>query len=219
MPYGVFPVPKRRDSGKGAPASTSLAVRIRTRLARAALDSELANGADPASSAELALRAEQLSSPAERARIANGLVEALGDARRGEPMTLRPAAAARGGSRRRGRHPRARPQASRRSARRHCRGRRRGAARRRPQERDVPPRRGRSARRDPVGAIGSGRNAGDGRRVRGASRLTALRLDVGSRRVVQARGEGPWITSDTTFRASFREFYSPRIRTSMRIGS
>jgi hypothetical protein len=89
MPYGVFPVPKRRDSGKGATASTSLAVWIRTRLGRAALDSELANGADPASSAELALRAEQLSSPAERARIANGLVEALGDARRGEPMTLR----------------------------------------------------------------------------------------------------------------------------------
>jgi hypothetical protein len=85
MPSGVFPVPKRRDSGTGA----SLAVRIRTRLGRAQLDGELANGADPASSAELALRAEQLSSPGERARIANGLVEALGDARRGEPMTLR----------------------------------------------------------------------------------------------------------------------------------
>jgi hypothetical protein len=87
MPYGVFPVPKRPASTKsGGP---SLAVRIRSRFGRAELDSELANGADPAGSAELALRAEQLSSPAERARIANVLVETLGDARRGEPMTLR----------------------------------------------------------------------------------------------------------------------------------
>jgi hypothetical protein len=40
-------------------------------------------------SAELAHRATQLGWTAERARIANALVEALGDARRGEPMTLR----------------------------------------------------------------------------------------------------------------------------------
>jgi hypothetical protein len=89
MPYGVFPVPKSRDSGKGG-TGRSLAVRIRTRIGRAELDSELANGADPTGSAELALRAEQLNSPPERARIANALVESLGDARRGEPMTLRP---------------------------------------------------------------------------------------------------------------------------------
>lgn len=89
MPYGVFPVPKRRDSDMSGTPGLSLAVRIRTRLGRAQLDSELASGSDPASSAELALRAKQLSSPAERSRIANGLVEALGDARRGEPMTLR----------------------------------------------------------------------------------------------------------------------------------
>ena len=89
MPNGVFPVPKSRDSGKSDTTGTSLAVRIRTRLGRAELDSELAQGAEPASSAELALRAEQLSSLAERARIANALVESLGDARRGEPMTLR----------------------------------------------------------------------------------------------------------------------------------
>jgi hypothetical protein len=88
MPYGVFPVPKSRDAGESDTTGPGLAVRIRTRLGRAQLDSELANGADPAGS-ELALRAEQLSSPSERARIANGLVEALGDARRGEPMTLR----------------------------------------------------------------------------------------------------------------------------------
>jgi hypothetical protein len=89
MPYGVFPAPKNRDSGNSATTGPSLAVRIRTRFGRAQLDSELASGADPVGSAELALRAEQLSSPAERARIANALVEALGDARRGEPMTLR----------------------------------------------------------------------------------------------------------------------------------
>ena len=71
------------------PTSQSLAVRIRTRLGRAELDRELANGVDPAGSAELRLRAEQLSSPRERARIANALVETLGDARRGHPMTLR----------------------------------------------------------------------------------------------------------------------------------
>ena len=90
MPYGVFPVPKSRDSGTSGLTGKSLAVRIRTRFGRAELDSELANGADPAGSATLALRAEHLSSPAARARIANALVEGLGDARRGEPMTLRP---------------------------------------------------------------------------------------------------------------------------------
>jgi nucleotide-binding universal stress UspA family protein len=89
MPYGVFPVPKGRDSGNSRTTGPSLAVRIRTRFGRAELDSELARGAERADSAELALRAEQLSSPAERARIANALVESLGDARRGEPMTLR----------------------------------------------------------------------------------------------------------------------------------
>jgi nucleotide-binding universal stress UspA family protein len=90
MPYGVFPVPESRDSARSGPTGPSLAVRIRTRFGRAQLDEALANGADPAGGAELALRAEQLSSPAERARIANAFVEALGDARRGEPMTLRP---------------------------------------------------------------------------------------------------------------------------------
>jgi hypothetical protein len=54
------------------------------------LDEQPAQGADPAASPELALRADQLRSPTERARIANALVEALGDARRvGEPLTIR----------------------------------------------------------------------------------------------------------------------------------
>ena len=93
MPYGVFPAPETRDYNRSGPTRPSLAVRIRTRFRRAELDKALATGADPGESAELALRAKQLSSPAERARIANGLanalVEALGDARRGEPMTFR----------------------------------------------------------------------------------------------------------------------------------
>jgi hypothetical protein len=68
----------------------SLALRIRTRLLRTQLDEQLAHGADPAEGSELALRAEQLGSPSERTRIADALVETLGDARRiGEPLTIR----------------------------------------------------------------------------------------------------------------------------------
>jgi hypothetical protein len=93
MPYGVVPAPETRDSNRSGPTGPSLAIRIRTGFRRAELDRALATGVDPGGGAELALRAEQLGSPAERARIANGLanalVEALGDARRGEPMTLR----------------------------------------------------------------------------------------------------------------------------------
>jgi len=79
MPSGIFPVPKSRP----VPARTrpSLAVRIRTRWRRNRLDQELSHGVDPATSAELGLRAAQLRSLAERARLANALVEALGDAR------------------------------------------------------------------------------------------------------------------------------------------
>ena len=64
----------------------SLALRIRTRLSRAVLDEELAYGAEPAGRPDLALRAEQLSSRAERTRIADALVESLGS----EPMTILP---------------------------------------------------------------------------------------------------------------------------------
>ena len=68
-----------------------LALRIRTRLLRSQLDEQLAHGSDPTEGAELALRAEQLHSPTERVRIADALIETLGDARRiGEPLTIRP---------------------------------------------------------------------------------------------------------------------------------
>jgi hypothetical protein len=58
-----------------------LAVRLLTRIKRPGLDVELSRGVDPAASDELSLRAAELRSPAERARLANALVEALGDAR------------------------------------------------------------------------------------------------------------------------------------------
>jgi hypothetical protein len=82
----VFPAPETRDSNRSGPTGPSLAVRIRTRFRRAELNKALATGVDPGGGAELALRAEQLGSPAGRARIAIALVEALGD----EPMTLWP---------------------------------------------------------------------------------------------------------------------------------
>lgn len=68
----------------------SLGTQLSARLRRTRLDRELAQGADPGTRAELARRAGQLRSPEERARIANALVEAVGDARRNEPVTLRP---------------------------------------------------------------------------------------------------------------------------------
>ena len=87
MPNGVFPVPKFRHVPH-ARTRPSLAVRVRTRWRRNRLDEELAHGVDPATSAELSLRAAQLRSPAERARLANALVETLGDARRSEPRAF-----------------------------------------------------------------------------------------------------------------------------------
>jgi hypothetical protein len=80
VPPGVFPVPKFRPAASD-PTRPSLALRVRTRLRRSRLDDELARGADPAASAELGLRAAQLRSKSGRRRLANALVEKLGDAR------------------------------------------------------------------------------------------------------------------------------------------
>ena len=89
MPSGIFPVPKFRSVlNHTVAARPSLALRIRTRWRRDRLDKELSQGADPAASAELTLRAAQLRSPVVRVRFANALVEALGDARRNEPVTV-----------------------------------------------------------------------------------------------------------------------------------
>jgi hypothetical protein len=87
MPNGIFPVPGFHPTP--SPSGPSLAVRVWTRLRRNRLDQELALGADPGGSASLGHRAAQLRSPGERARLANALVETLGDARRGEPVTIR----------------------------------------------------------------------------------------------------------------------------------
>jgi hypothetical protein len=82
MPSGIYPVPKFRASPRSrGRARPSLAVRARTRLRRKRLDEDLARGAGPAGSAELALRAAQLRSSSERSRLANALVEAVGKAR------------------------------------------------------------------------------------------------------------------------------------------
>ena len=79
MPSGIFPIPEFRP----VPARTrpTLAARIRTRWTRKRLDEQLARGADPDKSAQLRLRAAQLRSRSERSRLANALVETLGDAR------------------------------------------------------------------------------------------------------------------------------------------
>jgi hypothetical protein len=66
-----------------------LTVRIRTHLRRRQLDEQLANGADLNASPERSLRAAQLTSPTVRLKLANALVEAVGDARMGYLGPLR----------------------------------------------------------------------------------------------------------------------------------
>jgi hypothetical protein len=87
MPSGIFPAPEFHPAP--TPSGPSVAVRVWARVRRNRLDQELALGADPDASAELRHRAVQLGSRNERARLANALVETLGDARRGEPVTIR----------------------------------------------------------------------------------------------------------------------------------
>ena len=89
MPSGIYRFPDHAKPTTSDSNGASLPVRVRTRLRRGRLDRDLAAGADPAATPELALRAEQLVSSGERARIANALVETLGEARRNEPVTVR----------------------------------------------------------------------------------------------------------------------------------
>jgi hypothetical protein len=88
MPYGVFPRPNVRTTQHSSPR-WSTRDRLRTRLHRNRLDGQLAAGVTPNTLTPLGLRAAQLHSPATRAGLANALVEAVGEARRGEPMNLR----------------------------------------------------------------------------------------------------------------------------------
>jgi nucleotide-binding universal stress UspA family protein len=80
VPSGIFPVPRFRPTARYA-TRPSLGLRVRTRRWRNQLDSELAQGVDPAASAELGLRAAQLRSASGRRELAAALVETLGDAR------------------------------------------------------------------------------------------------------------------------------------------
>jgi hypothetical protein len=77
MPNGIFPVPQFHSHPNTYP---TIGLRLRTRWGRDRLDSELASGADPASSPALTLRAAQLQSRAGRSRLANAIVERLGRA-------------------------------------------------------------------------------------------------------------------------------------------
>jgi hypothetical protein len=89
MPNGIFPVPAFKTVPPRDP-TPGLRVRAKTRLQRNRLDGKLAHEADSRTTPELSLRAAQLRSPRERARLANALVEAVGEARRGDPVTVRP---------------------------------------------------------------------------------------------------------------------------------
>jgi hypothetical protein len=82
VPNGIFPVPQfHSDLTPRVRSRPSLFARLRTRWRRDKLDQQLAGGADPRSSTTLGLRAAQLGSASGRSRLANALVEALGDAR------------------------------------------------------------------------------------------------------------------------------------------
>jgi hypothetical protein len=64
------PIPRLNDRRAGRPG---LALRLRVRWSSAALDSALADGADPDASDELALRARQLAEPKARERVAKAI--------------------------------------------------------------------------------------------------------------------------------------------------
>jgi hypothetical protein len=88
MPNGIFPIPAFKTVPPRQ-ASARSPLRLRTRWQRNRLDEQIAGGAETTASAELNLRAAQLRSRAERQRIANALVEAVGESRRGDPVTVR----------------------------------------------------------------------------------------------------------------------------------
>jgi hypothetical protein len=85
MPNGIFPVPTIRTNDQAGPR-WGLRTWAVTRLRRNQLDRQLAAGVKPSTFTPLGLRAAQLSSSNGRARLANALVEAVGEAHQGEPM-------------------------------------------------------------------------------------------------------------------------------------
>jgi len=93
MPNGIYPVPPlhiREQTGPRSRASRpGVALRLRTWWRRDRLDEQLAEGADPTTSAELTLRAEQLSSDTKRIRLAEDLEGVLREARDPAPQIHR----------------------------------------------------------------------------------------------------------------------------------
>ena len=89
MPNGIYPVPHRHIREQTRPRSRAshpgLGLRLRTWWRRDRLDEQLANGTDPRTSAELTLRADQLSSDAEPVRLADAIEHVLRESR--EPPT------------------------------------------------------------------------------------------------------------------------------------
>lgn len=82
MPNGVFPVPQfHSDPTPRIRSHPGVLARLWTRSLRNTLDRQLAAGANHRSSTRLELRAAQLGSVGGRSRLADALVEALGDAR------------------------------------------------------------------------------------------------------------------------------------------
>jgi hypothetical protein len=75
MPLGPFPFPDFATPPRPAREPSRPWARMRTRWRRKQLDEALSAGADPRASAELSVRASQLQSEAERARLANTLVD------------------------------------------------------------------------------------------------------------------------------------------------
>ena len=89
MPNGTYPTLQPHPYSSRASKLPGLGVRMRTRWQRARLDDELARGTSPTASAELTLRATQLSSPVVRSRLLGALVRRLHDARQPEPDAIK----------------------------------------------------------------------------------------------------------------------------------
>jgi hypothetical protein len=88
MPLGPFPFPDFATPPRPAREPSRFWARMRTRWRRNQLDDELSTGADPRASAELSVRASQLRSEPERARLANTLVDPLVAGRASELLTI-----------------------------------------------------------------------------------------------------------------------------------
>ena len=80
MPNGVYPVPRFRAATE--PTRRSLGRRVSMWFHRIELDEQLAAGAQPSPGTLLHDRAEQLSAPGERAKLARAFEKTLNEARK-----------------------------------------------------------------------------------------------------------------------------------------